>query len=100
MKTPRAMRQPKKYSPAEPVTDLRHIKIVDSGEPLVDYLALCPKLIKARPRWAYERASFLRKSVAEKLCAAAMALPDGYRLAVIEGWRPPYIQHRMYLTSW
>lgn len=90
----------KKYSIAEPVTDLKRIAIVDNGEPLVDYLALCPDLIIARPRWSYTRASYLREGVAKMLCKAAQSLPDGYRLAVLEGWRPEYIQKRMYLSSW
>ncbi|MBS1724353.1 MAG: dipeptidase [Armatimonadetes bacterium] len=94
------MRSTKKYSPAEPVTDLRHIRIVDDGEPLVDYLAACPLILKARPRWQYERAQHLRLSVARMLCNAAGSLPHGYRLAVIEGWRPPYIQRRLYLSAW
>ena len=34
------------------------------------------------------------------LCEAAGRLPEGYRLAIIEGWRPPYIQSRMYRTGW
>lgn len=82
------------------MTDLRHIKIVECGEPLVDYLEMCPKLLQSRPRWQYTRATLLRQSVAEKLCRAAEALPKGYRLAVVEGWRPPYIQNRMYLSGW
>lgn len=94
------MSRSKKYSPHEPVTDLRHIRIVENMEPLVDYLERCPRLLQSRPRWQYTRATFLRKSVAEKLCAAAEALPHGYRLAVVEGWRPPYIQNRMYLSGW
>lgn len=90
----------KKYSIAEPVTDLKRIPIIDNGEPLVDYLELCPKLVKARPRWRYNRASYLRKTVAEMLCVAASALPPGYKLAILEGWRPEYIQKRMYISSW
>ena len=34
--------------------------------------------------------------MAEKLCQANRNLPDGYRLTIIEGWRAPYIQRRMY----
>lgn len=94
------MRRDKKYSQAEPVTDLRHIPIRECGEPLVDYMQLSSKILVARPRWQYTRVSLLRQSVAEKLALAADGLPDGYRLAVLEGWRPPYIQRRMYLASW
>jgi zinc D-Ala-D-Ala dipeptidase len=34
------------------------------------------------------------------LWEANKRLPAGYRLAIIEGWRPPHIQRRMYLTVW
>lgn len=94
------MKPGKKYSMSEPVTDLRHIKIVDNGEPLVNYLLQCPRLLMSKPRWSYHRVSLLRKGVADRLCRAAEALPDGYRLAVVEGWRPSYIQHRMYISGW
>ncbi|MBS1713879.1 MAG: dipeptidase [Armatimonadetes bacterium] len=94
------MSRTKKYSPAEPVTDVRHVPIRDNGEPLVDYLALSPRLRVGRARWAYRRVSYLRRTVAERLASAAESLPDGACLAVIEGWRPPYIQRRMYAGAW
>ena len=89
-----------RISPAEPISELKHIPIAESGEKLVDYLELCPELIKDRPRFKYTRATLLRKTVAERLCAASRNLPQMYRLAVLEGWRPPYIQRRMYLRMW
>jgi zinc D-Ala-D-Ala dipeptidase len=85
---------------AEPVSELRRIKIVENGEPLVDFLKTCPKLVMDRPRFAYRRETVVRKSVAEKLCQAAESLPNGYRLAIIEGWRAPLIQRRMYRFAW
>src|SRR5688500_15986265 len=90
----------RKYSAAEPVSALRYIPIRENGEELLDFLALCPKLILDRPRFRYRRETVVRKTVADMLCQAANALPDGYRLAIIEGWRPPYIQRRMYRTVW
>jgi D-alanyl-D-alanine dipeptidase len=89
-----------RISPAEPVTQLRHVPIVESGQPLVDFLELCPLLLLDRPRFHYRRETKLRLEVAERLCQAAHALPSGYRLAIVEGWRPPYIQERMYKTGW
>ena len=89
-----------RISPAEPISELKHIPIIESGEELVDFLELCPALILDRPRFKYTRAAVVRKTVAERLCAAAGHLPPGYRLAVLEGWRPPYIQRRMYLRMW
>src|SRR5579871_5356553 len=91
------MKQP---SLAEPVSELRHIKIVECGEEMVDFLAFCPGLLLDRPRFHYRRETLLRRAVAEKLCAADRLLPSGYRLAVIEGWRPPHIQRRMYRSVW
>lgn len=89
-----------KLSIAEPVTLLKKIKIQECGEPLVDILESCPKVIWDKPRFAYRRETFIRKSVAEKLNVACDSLPDGYRIAVLEGWRAPIIQQRMYMFAW
>ncbi len=84
-----------KISSWESVTALKKVPIIECGESLVDFLELCPRLFWDKPRWKYERVQLLRESAAERLCRAAEALPQGYRLAVIEGWRPPHIQRRM-----
>ena len=89
-----------KPSPAEPVSQLRYIPIVECGEPLVDFLQLCPDLLLDRPRFRYRRETMLRQTVAERLCRAERFLPEGYRLAIVEGWRPPHIQRRMYRALW
>ncbi|MCH7945760.1 MAG: dipeptidase [Armatimonadetes bacterium] len=85
---------------SEPVTELRRVKIVEGGEPLVDYLDLCPTLVKAKPFFHYRYETVVRESVARMLCAASKALANGYRLGVLEGWRPEHIQRRMYLRAW
>ncbi len=90
----------KKVSIAEPVSELRHVKIIECGEPLVDYLDFCPRLVRTRPVFKYRYETVVRESVAQKLCAAAKALPRKYRLGVLEGWRPHHIQRRMYLRTW
>src|SRR5689334_22837683 len=84
----------------EPVTHLRRIPIRECGEELVDFLAACPRLILDRPRFDYQRLTLLRRSVAERLCRAAELLSNGYRLAIIEGWRAPHIQRAMYEAIW
>lgn len=89
-----------KPSPAEPVTAMRRVPILECGEELVDFLSLCPTLHLDPPRFRYRREALLRRSVAEKLCGADNLLPEGHRLAVIEGWRPPHIQRRMYRAIW
>lgn len=87
-------------SPTEPVSQLRSVRIIECGEPLIDFLQFCPDLLWDSPRFHYRRETLLRQSVAERLCQANAALPAGYRLAIIEGWRPPHIQRRMYLSVW
>lgn len=88
----------KRPSPAEPVRELRSVPIVECGEELVDFLLHCSGLLLDRPRFEYRRETLLRRSVADRLCRASQALPPGYRLAVVEGWRAPHIQQRMYRT--
>jgi D-alanyl-D-alanine dipeptidase len=89
-----------KISAAEPVTQLKRVPIVENGEPLVDFRTECPDLTIDRPRFDYRRETLVRVSVAEKLNEAMRRIPNGYRLAIIEGWRPPHIQRRMYLAAW
>jgi D-alanyl-D-alanine dipeptidase len=89
-----------RISATEPVSALRHIRIVETGEELVDFLALCPDLLLDRPRFRYKRETLLRQTVAAKLCEAEGRLPEGYRFLIVEGWRPPHIQRRMYRAVW
>lgn len=90
----------RKISLAEPVYALKRIPIKESGEPFSDYSKECHGLHLARPVYYYNRATLVRASVAKMLNVAIEALPKGYRLSIIEGWRPAYIQKRMWLTSW
>jgi D-alanyl-D-alanine dipeptidase len=90
----------RRYSPTEPVSEVRRVRIVESGEPLAPYLGRSARLFEARPRYKYTRVTFLRETVADMLARAAEALPKGLGFAVVEGWRPPYIQRRMYLAQW
>jgi zinc D-Ala-D-Ala dipeptidase len=83
---------------AEPVGELRKVPIRECGEPLVDFLQRCPRLLLDRPRFHYRRETLVRERVAEMLCRAETLLPAGLRLALIEGWRPPLIQRRMYMA--
>ena len=90
----------KQPSPAEPVSALRSVKIVECGEEMIDFLSFCPDLIWDKPHFNYRRETVMRRSFAERLCAAARALPPEFRLVIIEGWRPPHIQRRMYQAIW
>ncbi|MEA2553985.1 MAG: zinc D-Ala-D-Ala dipeptidase [Fimbriimonadaceae bacterium] len=90
----------RKISLAEPVTEVRRVPIQDNGEPLVDYLKAAPLVVPATPRFKYKRETLVRATVADMLRKASESLPSGYKLAVVEGWRPPHIQRRMYMTQW
>lgn len=67
---------------------------------MVDFMAECPKLIFDKPRFHYRRETLMRQSLLERLCRAADRLPNGYRFAILEGWRAPLIQKRMYMFAW
>lgn len=88
-------------NPDEPVSAMRPIPIRDNGEPLVDFIELCPDLfwVPRHPVFDYHRFRLNRLSVARMLCAAASRLPAGLRLAVVEGWRPPEIQRQMHRAT-
>lgn len=85
-------------SPTEPVNQLRHVPILECGEPLVDFMEACPELVWLSPRMNYTRARYARKTLASMLCQAAHLLPAGFRLGVHECWRPLHIQHRMQIS--
>lgn len=91
------MRRP---SPTEPVAELKRVPIRENGEPMVDFSIVCPELVIASPVYRYTRATLVRATIAKMLNRAAEAIPRGYRLGILEGWRPNYIQRRMYLTQW
>jgi D-alanyl-D-alanine dipeptidase len=91
----------RRISIAEPVTELRRVKIRECGEPLVDFLRMCPDLRLDRPRFKYRRETYLRQTAAERLCRAnELLLRKDLRIQIIEGWRPPFIQERMYRAIW
>lgn len=91
----------KNISAAEPVSDLRRIPIRECGEPLVNFMKSCPELQLDPPRFNYTREMYARKGLAERLCwANEWLLKQGYRLSIIECWRAPHIQRRMYLSTW
>jgi D-alanyl-D-alanine dipeptidase len=83
------------------VSQLLRVPIRENGEPLVDFLKLDAELRLDRPRFDYRRETLLRASAADRLVRANRALlKRGFRLQVIEGWRPPFIQRRMYAAIW
>ena len=76
---------------------MRGIPIRDRGEPLVDFVAR--GLILDTPRFHYRREAYAREGLAERLLRAHEALRrGGYGLLILECWRPPFIQRRMFLA--
>jgi D-alanyl-D-alanine dipeptidase len=75
------------------------VRVVDNGEPLIDVRHIQPPLTFARAHpWGarFRRQFFLRKGVAEKLVRARSLLPEGYRLLIIECYRPRMVQRRLF----
>ena len=90
-----------RISPDEPSSALRRIPIRDNGEPLVDLLLPGSRLywVPRHPVFAYERFRLLRAGAAERLARAAEGLPNGWQLAVVEGWRHPEFQRQMHAAT-
>ncbi len=82
---------------SESQEELDGVPNVDNGEPLVDFLQVCPQLVFApvHPLFDFPRVHMVRQSVARMLCEAASALPTGLRLQVVEGYRPIVSQRAM-----
>ncbi|HRI45069.1 MAG TPA: M15 family metallopeptidase [Fimbriimonadaceae bacterium] len=76
----------------EPVRALDRIVERESGEPLVHLAEASPSAVILRPTVI----PYLRESVARMLESACLALPAGYRLGVIDAWRPLIRQRRIY----
>lgn len=76
----------------EPVRLLNLIDERENGEPLVSLQDFAPSAII----WRQQVIPYLRKSVAQMLENAAQSLPEGYKIAVIDAWRPFDRQVRIY----
>ncbi|BCM93289.1 D-alanyl-D-alanine dipeptidase [Abditibacteriota bacterium] len=89
--------------PAEDQAQLDAVPIQESGEPLVDFLALAPttKLLLSphHPVFEFPRVHLLRESVAKMVIQAANALPNGLRLQIVEGYRPIQVQREHFKHS-
>ncbi|MYT28341.1 MULTISPECIES: nitrilase-related carbon-nitrogen hydrolase [unclassified Streptomyces] len=83
------------------------VPVRECGEPLVDVRTAAPELMTGHLKpgaggegdGACGAFAYLRKGVLRRLLAAQEALPDGWRLRFVEGYRPPALQ-RHYFTRY
>ncbi len=80
--------------------ELDDLPIHDNGEPLVDFLEVCPQLVFApvHPVFEFPRVHVVRESVARMLCEAARWLAienPRFKLQLVEGYRPVNVQRAM-----
>lgn len=83
----------------EPLTKLRAVPIRENHEPLVDPRDLSKRIgfVEKHPKFAdMPRDPRVRRTVAEKLAAAAEAFDGAYDLKIIQGFRPLEWQRYMY----
>jgi D-alanyl-D-alanine dipeptidase len=80
----------------EPIRALNRIREIENGEPLIDIREVAPSVHLMRPQVL----PWVRLQVAEKVAAACERLPKGYRLGLIEGWRPLERQQRIWDFMW
>ncbi|MFI6767958.1 nitrilase-related carbon-nitrogen hydrolase [Streptomyces sp. NPDC050355] len=73
------------------------IPVEECGEPLVDVRTAAPALLAAADRHDGPGAfAHLRQGVLRRLLTAQESLPDGLRLRLVEGYRPPELQRRYF----
>nr|WP_254068808.1 M15 family metallopeptidase [Streptomyces sp. TM32] len=73
------------------------IPVKECDEPLVDLRTAAPALTVAEDRHdARGDFAHLRQGVLQRLLAAQELLPDGLRLQIVEGYRPPALQRRYF----
>ncbi|MEU3710330.1 nitrilase-related carbon-nitrogen hydrolase [Streptomyces catenulae] len=73
------------------------VPVRECGEPLVDVREAAPGLLApGAGQTADGAAAHLRSGVLERLLTAERALPDGLRLRLAEGYRPPALQRRYF----
>ena len=80
----------------EPIRALNRIKELENGEPHVELAKVSPNVLIHRESVI----PYLRESVAIKLEAAAKSLAPGYKIGVIDAWRPFARQVRIYEWMW
>ena|ERR1022692_2362168 len=75
---------------------------IDDGKDLVD-MSIFPRLEVGKSRTRVQQLSDnpfqVRSSVAERIARAQAYLPDGYQLQIKEGWRPIWVQERLWQQS-
>lgn len=74
-------------------------RIADVGEPLVDisaFSALTVDRTRARVQQLSDNPFQVRSGVADRLVRAQECLPGGYQIQVKEGWRPIWVQDRLW----
>lgn len=83
--------------------ELLSIPVRDSGEPLLNPVRLCPRMIvvavhglSRRLQGLDEDECYLREGAARRLCGAAESLPEGHRLKIWEAHRPTEVQRRLF----
>ncbi len=76
----------------EPIRALNKIREVENGEPLVLITEVAPSVVIFRDAVI----PYCRLEVARKAEKAAQSLPAGYRLGLVDAWRPIERQQRIY----
>ncbi|NHI02276.1 M15 family metallopeptidase [Oceanimonas sp. MB9] len=95
--------QPLQSQPEPDWARLQALPIVDKGEPLVP-LGLVPSPLRVYPAYFHLGVPgaltecYVRRPVLERLQQAAMLLPAGVELVVLDGWRPFRVQQYLYET--
>jgi D-alanyl-D-alanine dipeptidase len=80
----------------ETTDDLKGVPIHENGEPLVDFASSGARFARHHTVFPFPRVHLLRKGVVARLAEAVRALPAGWALEIIEGFRPIEVQRLQY----
>lgn len=85
----------------ETIHAVSRVPIDDNGERLVDPRDLAPRILFAAEHRhsSFPRTPFVREGVARMLAEAQRQLPPGYRIQLIEGYRPLDVQRALFLNA-
>jgi D-alanyl-D-alanine dipeptidase len=72
------------------------VPVYECGEPLIDFRRGTPLLVDLRKQDDSDAFFYLREGLLQRLLKAQAHLPTDLRFLVVEGYRPPGLQHRYF----
>ena len=88
--------------PSTPIPNTNNIRLLATEDPLVCISESMGENLLFQPHYFQQglpgatAKMYVRKSVADMLQCAARNLPEGYKLKILDAWRPPAVQSALF----